>query len=155
MIDSILENNKKINDSSCDYDSIICFLDDEIDIENTFLNEFKPKEIEEDNEDQIRYFIQDKDKKESDKSITKNYYSSTITGTKTKIKPFIRKKEKIFHIKKVNKKLGRLSNANRHKKQFIKHNEYSEDNVVQKIKVRFIYAIVLIDNMNYIWKLTI
>lgn len=139
MVDSILENNKKIFDSSCDYDSIIsCSLDDEIDIENPFLfNEFKPKEIEDDNEDQIRYFIQDNDKKESDKSITKNYYSSTKTGTKTKIKPLIRKKENIFHIKKVNKKLGRLSNANRHKKHFIKHNEYSEDNVVQKIKVRF------------------
>lgn len=139
MIDCILENNEKKNVSSCDYDSIIsCSLDDEIDIENPFLlNEFKPKEMEDNNEDQIRYFIQDKDKKESDKSITKNYDSSTKTGTKTKIKPLIRKNEKIFHIKKVNKKLGRLSNANRHKKHFIKHNEYSEDNVVQKIKVRF------------------
>ena len=97
MVDNLLENNKKIYDSSSDYDSMIsCSLEDEIDIENPFLfNEFKPKEIEDDNEDQIRYFIQDKDKKESDKSITKNYYSSTKTGTKIKIKPLKNSLEKM------------------------------------------------------------
>ena len=43
MIDSILENNKKINDSSINYDSIISLsLEVEIDIENLFLlNVFK------------------------------------------------------------------------------------------------------------------
>ena len=52
-----------------------------------YLNE----EIEDDDIDQRRYFIQDQDNKESDKSITKNYYSSTKTGTKKNIKPLIRK----------------------------------------------------------------
>ena len=94
-----------------------------IDVRIPFLdNKSESEEVSQDNnEGQSRFFFQDK--KEESKSITKNICSSPRTNTKTKTKtePLITKKDKIFLISKVNKKLGRLSNSSKIKKS-AKHN---------------------------------
>ena len=76
--------------------------------------------------------------KVDDKNIEKNDNDSTTkenTGPRL-TRESSRIKEKIFDIDKVNKKQGRLSNQ---EKKFIKgkHDKFSEDNIIQKIKTTF------------------
>ena len=121
-----------------------------IDVRIPFLdNKSESEEVSQDNnEGQSRFFFQDK--KEESKSITKNICSSPRTNTKTKTKtePLITKKDKIFLISKVNKKLGRLSNSSKIKKS-AKHNKFFQDNIIQKIKVNFHEHIFNFVNLQY------
>ena len=127
-----------------------------IDVRIPFLdNKSESEEVsQENNESQSRFFFQDK--KEENKSITNNICSSPITNTKTntktktktKTEPLITKKDKIFLITKVNKKLGRLSNSSKIKKS-AKHNKFFQDNIIQKIKVNFHEHIFNLVNQQY------
>lgn len=127
-----------------------------IDVRIPFLdNKSESEEVSQDNnEGQSRFFFQDK--KEENKSLTNNIYSSprtntktnTKTKTKTKTEPLITKKDKIFLITKVNKKLGRLSNSSKIKKS-AKHNKFFQDNIIQKIKVNFHEHIFNLVNQQY------
>ena len=127
-----------------------------IDVRIPFLDNKSESEeaSQENNESQSRFFFQDK--KEENKSITNNICSSPITNTKTntktktktKTEPLITKKDKIFLITKVNKKLGRLSNSSKIKKS-AKHNKFFQDNIIQKIKVNFHEHIFNLVNQQY------
>ena len=71
----------------------------------------------------------EKTKKETDKSQIKNNKYHEIKKTQ---------KEKIFKFLKVNRKRGRLNNESKIKKFNVLHNKFSDDNIIRKIKGRFV-----------------
>ena len=91
--------NYELNGSfeiSSERDEISLPFINKIEVRNPFLdNKSESEEVSQDNkEGQSRFFFQDK--KEENKSITKNTCSSQRTNTKPKTEPLITKKTKFF-----------------------------------------------------------
>ena len=170
-----MKNILEKDDSSYDMDENLpsFSFDDKISITEPFQFFRNKQEEEDDNDYEKAYFIPDVTKNKS----FANSQSSTNGGTNSKneiltinqdinykknlssnsenitdqasVTKFIKRSEKIFHIDKVNKILGRLPKDHRQKKYFTKHNEFSQDNIIQKIKVRFYEHIYNYINYRY------
>lgn len=67
-----------------------------------------------------------------DQNINNN--SNSMTNTKPTAKKYPKIVGKIFNIIKVNKKMGRLVKHSRLRFDTVKHNKFSEDNIIRKIK---------------------
>ena len=63
-----------------------------------------------------------------------NNNSNSMTNTKPTAKKYPKIVGKIFNIIKVNKKMGRLVKHSRLRFDTVKHNKFSEDNIIRKIK---------------------
>lgn len=66
-----------------------------------------------------------------------NNNSNSMTNTKPTAKKYPKIVGKIFNIIKVNKKMGRLVKHSRLRFDTVKHNKFSEDNIIRKIKANF------------------
>ena len=96
-------------------------------------------------ESDSRYFIQKEQKNGENNTLTGNNISTKTDTQKTKkLKP----SEKIFNINKINKKIGRLIKKYKRVLQG-KHNKFSQDNIIQKIKVNFLEKIYRYINKEY------
>ena len=100
---------------------------------------------EESNDYHSRYFFSEK--KEETNPRSGNTNSSTKDKSIIRIKSPKRKKELFFLIKKVNRKLGRLSKNS--KKYNTMHDKFFQDNIIQKIKVNFHASIYNYVNLLY------
>ena len=72
---------------------------------------------------------------------------NTNETDKTIKKP--KKLEKIFNIKKKNKKRGRLSHKRKETNFGVQHDKFSDDNILRKIKVRFLKNLIIFINLLY------
>ena len=59
------------------------------------------------------------------------------------------KKEKIFDIFKLNKKIGRLSHVSERENLLSPHDKFSQDNIIRKIKVKFLKSLMNFINKEY------
>ena len=75
-----------------------------------------------------------KEEKKKSKNQTSNTNYGSTKPTATKLQKIV---VKIFRIEKVNKKVGRLSKKIKIKFNKIKHDKFSQDNIIRKIKVNF------------------
>ena len=133
-MDSSYENNLEIEDDFLNYTFPYMYrIDDNLEEkiknkENIYSNMLFPYKY------QIDDYKENKEKtkketRETDKSQIKNNKYQEIKKTK---------KEKIFKYLKVNRKRGRLNNESKIKKFKGRHNKFSDDNIIRKIKVRFL-----------------
>ena len=59
------------------------------------------------------------------------------------------KKQEIFELKKINRKRGRLNDESKSKHIIAPHNEFSDDNIIIKIKARFLRNLMNFINLSY------
>lgn len=149
MIDSIVEIRSRPNETNFDVDEEMSEEIVDLSFDKRVNFDFflqKNNDSEEDlNDSDSRYFVKKEMPKEENNTITGN---NSSTKTITKKPKNINFSEKIFNIAKINKKIGRLVKKSKKMLQG-KHNKFSQDNIIQKIKVNFINSIYQYINKEY------